>query len=326
MSDSAQTTPHVTALQDARLMRLATYASLGVAVALVALKTGAWAITGSVSMLSTLVDSLLDAGASLINLLAVYHALQPADREHRWGHGKAEALAGLGQAAFIAGSGLFLLLEATGRIVTPRPIEQSAWGIAVMVIAIAATLALVLFQVMVARRTRSLAIRSDSVHYQTDLISNLAVIGSLILSGWFSIHYADPVVALGIVAYMAWGSIGIARQALDELMDRELPDADRQKIREIAQRHPAVKSVHDLRTRSSGRQNFIQIHLEMDRDLTLVEAHEISDEVMYNVEAAFPNSEVLIHQDPEGVEERRDVLASPGRTEAAMDAAKTGTQ
>jgi ferrous-iron efflux pump FieF len=326
MSDAAQTAAQAAALHDARLMRLATYASLGVAVALVALKTGAWMITGAVSMLSTLADSVLDAGASLINLLAVYHALQPADREHRWGHGKAEALAGLGQAAFIAGSGLFLLLEAAGRIVAPRPVQESAWGIAVMVIAIAATLALVLFQIMVARRTRSLAIRSDSFHYQTDLVSNLAVIGSLILSGWFSIHYADPVVALGIVAYMAWGSIGIARQALDELMDRELPDADRQKIREIAQRHPAVKAVHDLRTRSSGRQNFIQIHLEMDRDLTLVEAHEISDEVMYNVEAAFPNSEVLIHQDPEGVEERRDVLASPGRTEAAMGAAKTGTQ
>jgi ferrous-iron efflux pump FieF len=321
MSDVAQDT----ARRDAQLMRLATYASLAVAVMLVVLKAGAWIVTGSVSMLSTLVDSLLDAGASLVNLLAVYHALQPADREHRWGHGKAEALAGLTQAAFIAGSGLFLLLEATGRFIAPKPIEQEAWGIGVMVIAIAATLALVLFQVMVARRTRSLAIRSDSLHYQTDLISNLAVIGSLVLSGWFAVYYADPIVALAIVAYMAWGSFGIARQALDELMDRELPNADRQKIREIAQRHPAVKSVHDLRTRSSGRQNFIQIHLEMDRSLTLVEAHEISDEVMYNVEAAFPNAEVLIHQDPEGVEERRDALASPGQTEAGMGAAKTGT-
>jgi ferrous-iron efflux pump FieF len=316
MTETTATTAEITSLEHASLMRVATYASLGVATFLILLKSGAWIATGSVSMLSTLVDSTLDAGASLVNLLAVRHALQPADREHRWGHGKAESLAGLAQAAFIAGSGLFLLLEVVGRLVTPRPIQQGAWGVGVMVVSIAVTLALVVFQAYVARRTRSLAIKADAFHYQTDVASNLAVIGSIVLAGWFGIYAADPLVALCIVGYMAYGSIGIARSALDELMDRELPDADRQTIRAIAQRHPAVKSVHDLRTRSSGRNNFIQIHLEMDRALSLVEAHEISDEVMYNVEAAFPNSEVLIHQDPEGIEERRDALASTGTGDA----------
>ena len=297
----------------ASLMRAATYASVAVAGFLIVLKTGAWIATDSVSMLSTLVDSMLDAGASLVNLFAVRHALTPADREHRWGHGKAEALAGLAQSAFIAGSGIFLLLETAGRLVSPRPIEQGALGIGVMVVSIGVTLVLVGFQAYVARHTRSLAIRADSFHYKTDIATNLAVIASFVLSIWFGFYYADPIVALGIAAYMAYGSVGIARQAFDELMDRELPDNDRQTIREIAMRHPAVKSVHDLRTRASGPYHFIQVHLEMDRNLTLVEAHEISDEVMYNVEAAFPNTEVLIHQDPEGVAERRDFPASTGK-------------
>jgi ferrous-iron efflux pump FieF len=304
-------------------MRLATYASFAVALTLVAIKAVAWYATGSVSLLSTMIDSALDAGASLVNVLAVRHALQPADREHRWGHGKAEALAGLAQAVFIGGSAIFLLMEAADRLRAPQPIEQTALGIAVMVASIVATVALVAFQSSVARRTGSVAIRADSFHFKTDVASNLAVIGSLVLAGWFSITAADPVVALAIVAYMGWGTVGIVSQSLDELMDHELPESERQKIREIALRHPAVKSVHDLRTRSSGRQNFIQIHLEMDNALTLVEAHEISDEVMYNVEAAFPNSEVLIHQDPEGVEERRDTMASSGRNN---EAARTGTQ
>ncbi len=297
--------------QAGSLMRLATYASVGVACVLIVAKGVAWFATDSVSMLSTLLDSMLDAVASIVTLLAVRHALQPADYEHRFGHGKAEALAGLTQAAFIAGSGLFLLVESISRLVTPHAIGHGAWGVGVMIGSIVLTSALVSFQSYVVRRTGSLAIGSDAFHYRIDLVTNLAVIASLILSTWFGFYYADPLVALAIVIYMAYGSFGIVAQALDELMDRELPDADRQKIKDIALAEDRITSVHDLRTRSSGPNRFIQIHVEMDRTLSLLEAHEISDRVMYNVEAAFPHSEVLIHQDPEGVEERRDVTIEP---------------
>ncbi len=295
------------------LLRLATYASVAVASTLIVAKLAAWFATGSVSMLSSLVDSMLDVVASVINLLAVRHAFQPADREHRFGHGKAEALAGLGQAAFIAGSGLFVLMEGLGRLYNPQPVEHGIWGIAVMVVSMILTGGLVTFQKYVMRRSNSLAINADSFHYQIDLITNAAVIGSLAVSAWFGLHYVDPLVAVGIVAYMAYGSWGIGRDAIDQLMDHELPDADRASIREIALAEPGVKSVHDLRTRAAGPNRFIQVHLEMDRNLSLIEAHEISDQVMYNIEAAFPNSEVLVHQDPEGVDERRDLPAAAGQ-------------
>ena len=290
------------------LMRVATYASVTVATILIVTKLGAWLATESVSLLSSLVDSLLDAGTSLINLFAIYHALQPADREHRFGHGKAEALAGLGQAAFIAGSGVFVMLEAIDRLINPRAVINGEVGIWVMVFAIALTTLLVLFQAFVVRKTGSLAIRADSFHYRIDILVNAAVILSLFLSSYGGFGMADPLFAGAIVIYMAFGSWKIALKSLDDLMDREFPDEDRIKIREIAMTHPKVRDVHDMRTRRSGRYSFIQIHLEMERDLTLVEAHIISDEVMYKVEEAFPSTEVLIHQDPEGVEERRDGL------------------
>ena len=292
--------------QITKLMRWATYASVAVAMILIVVKLGAWIATESVSLLSSLVDSLLDAGSSLINLLAIYHALQPADKEHRFGHGKAEALAGLAQAAFIAGSGVFVMLEAIDRLFNPRAINNGDFGIGVMVFSIALTSVLVLFQAYVVRKTGSIAISADSFHYRVDLLVNILVIVSLILSSYGGFLSADPLFAGAIVIYMGFGSWKIALKSLDELMDREFPDEERLKIREIAMAHPEVRDVHDMRTRKSGPYSFIQIHLEMNRDLTLLEAHEVSDEVMYEVEKAFPSAEVLIHQDPEGVEERRD--------------------
>ena len=291
-----------------KLMRWATYASVAVATILIVVKLGAWIATESVSLLSSLVDSLLDAGSSLINLLAIYHALQPADKEHRFGHGKAEALAGLAQAAFIAGSGVFVMLEAKDRLFNPQAVNNGNFGIGVMLFAIALTSLLVLFQAYVVRKTGSIAISADSFHYRIDLLVNIFVILSLILSSYGGFLYADPLFAVAVVIYMGLGSWKIALKSLDELMDREIPDEERLKIREIAMAHPEVRDVHDMRTRKSGPYSFIQIHLEMNRDLTLLEAHEVSDEVMYKVEKAFPSAEVLIHQDPEGVEERRDEL------------------
>ena len=289
--------------QNARLMRRATYAAVTVAGTLIVIKFGAWLVTDSVAMLATLVDSLLDAAASVVNLLAVRHALMPADREHRFGHGKAEPLAGLGQSAFIAGSAVFLLIQAGHRLFLPRAIESSTVGIVVMVVSISLTLGLVLYQHMVVRRTASVAISADALHYKGDILVNVSVIAALLLSvnlGWV---WADPAFGGAIAAYIIYNAWSIVRQSLDQLMDKEFADDDRVRIREIALTHPEVAAMHDLRTRSSGRDAFIQLHIEMDGDITLIRAHEIADEVEAGIRAAFPTAEVIIHQDPEGLEE-----------------------
>jgi ferrous-iron efflux pump FieF len=289
----------------ARLLRLATYASVGVALFLVAAKFAAWLATDAVSLLSTLIDSILDAGASMINLVAVHHALHPADREHRFGHGKAESLAGLAQAAFVSGSALFLVLEAGERFTRPRPIENATIGYAVMIFSIVLTLVLVAFQKYVIRRTDSLAISADSMHYRMDVMINAGVILSLLLVSRFGFVLADPLFAIAIAAYIFWGAWGIARASLDVLMDRELPEEDRGKILKIANSHAGVLGAHDLKTRTSGLNVFIQLHLEMDPEITLCKAHVIAEAVMNKLEEAYPSAEVLIHEDPEGVEEKR---------------------
>lgn len=288
-----------------RLMRLATYAAVGVAGMLIAVKFAAWLMTDSVSLLSTLIDSLLDVAASLVNLFAVRHALQPADEEHRFGHGKAESLAGLAQAAFISGSAVFLLLQASERLYNPAPIHNSMIGYAVMVLAIIATGMLVVFQKYVAKRTGSVAIAADSAHYTMDVLVNASVILALFLASELGWTLADPLFAIAISFYILHGAYSVGIEAYHVLMDRELPEDDRAKITQIALRHPQVVDAHDLRTRQSGADLFIQIHLEMPRTLSLVEAHEVSEDVMHKVQAAYPRAEVLIHQDPQGVDEPR---------------------
>ncbi len=282
-------------------MRAATYASVSVAGTLVAVKLAAWLATDSVSLLSTMIDSLLDMAASVVNLLAVRRALRPADRSHRFGHGKAEALSGLAQSAFISGSALFLVFEAGKRLVDPRAVVNTEIGYAVMVLAIVLTLALVVFQRLVVRRTGSVAITADSIHYQSDLLINASVILSLFLATEWGWTAADPIFAIAIAGYLGWGAIRIGLKSLELLMDHELPQEERKRIQEIALAHPSVIDMHDLRTRSSGTQVFIQLHLEMAGEITLVEAHGISDQVMYKILDAFPNAEVLIHEDPEGI-------------------------
>ena len=288
-----------------RLMRRATTAAVCVALLLIAVKLAAWLVTDSVSLLSSLADSAMDALASLVNLLAVRHALQPADSEHRFGHGKAEPLAGLGQAALISASGIYLIVEAVERLITPRAIEQGAFGLGVMAFSIAVTSALVAYQRSVVRRTDSLAIRADSVHYATDILVNAGVIVSLLLVMFLEWNAADPIVALIIAGFIIYSAFRIARESLNHLMDRELPDADRDRIKQIALGHPAVIDCHDLKTRAAGVNSFIQFHISMDGDLTLDDAHVISDAVELEILAAFPNAEVIIHADPEGVEEPR---------------------
>ena len=288
-----------------RLRRVATYASVAVAGVLIAAKFAAWLETGSVALLSSLVDSLLDAAASLVNLVAVSHAMSPADREHRFGHGKAEPLAVLGQSAFITGSALLLLAEAAKRLISPLPVENPPAGIAVMIFSIAVTIGLVLYQRHVVRQTGSIAITADELHYRSDLVLNLGVIAALILGSILDFPRLDPLFGAAIGIWIIYSAFRLTRLSLFQLMDHELPDEEREKIRQITQSHPDVVAAHDLRTRVAGPTAFIQIHIEMDGMLSLVRAHEISDEVEANLRAAYPNAEVIIHQDPEGIEEPR---------------------
>lgn len=285
-----------------RLKRLATYAAVAVAAILIAIKLAALIATHSVAMLASLVDSTLDLVASGLNLLAVRHALTPADREHRFGHGKAEALAGLGQAAFIGGSAVFLLFQSLERLAAPEPVQQTTMGLVVIGVSLVLTLALVLFQRHVISRTRSLAIGADHLHYATDLVTNLAVVAALVVSGLWGWTAADPIFGLAIAAIIAWGAFKILRGAYDELMDRELDDVDRQRIKDIVNRHAGVESLHDLRTRRAGHRSFIQVHLEMPPQMTVLEAHRIADGVENAIMEAFPDAEVITHQDPAGVE------------------------
>lgn len=294
--------------ESARLMRLATYAAVSVATVLVISKLAAWMATESVSLLSTLIDSLLDVAASAVNLLAVRHALEPADREHRFGHGKAESLAGLAQSAFITGSALFLFIEAGDRLLKPRDIQNTDIGFIVMGLSIALTLILVGFQRYVIKRTKSVAISADTLHYQMDILVNIGVVISLLAVSRMGWQWADPAIAVLIAIYIVRGAWEIAQEALDVLMDRELNDDDRRVIRDIALGHSDVRGVHDMRTRSSGQQIFIQLHLELDPDMTLTQSHEIADAVEADIMKAFPNAEVLIHQDPEGIEEHIPVF------------------
>ncbi|MEI7871532.1 MAG: cation diffusion facilitator family transporter [Alphaproteobacteria bacterium] len=289
----------------ARLMRQATIASMTVALCLIGAKTGAWLLTESVSMLSSLVDSSLDFVASLVTFLAVRQALTPADADHRFGHGKAEALAGLTQAGFIAASGGGLLLNVGERLLHPQHVQQEMIGVAVSAGAIVLTLGLVAFQSYVVRRSGSIAIGADRAHYMTDIVSNLAVGAALFLSGRFDLPLIDALVAGAIAIYLLFGAWRVSLASLDVLMDRELPDVDRLRIVDIAKRHPEVQDIHDLRTRSSGLTKFIQLHIELDPVLSLMRAHEIGDQVEADIQAAFPDAEIILHVDPYGVEERR---------------------
>jgi ferrous-iron efflux pump FieF len=290
--------------QAARLMRLATYASVSVACVLIAAKFMAWMSTESVSLLSTLIDSLLDAAASLINLIAVRHALEPADREHRFGHGKAESLAGLAQSAFITGSAAFLFIEAGERLFNPRDIHNTELGYIVMALSIVLTLCLVMFQRYVISKTNSVAIMADSMHYRMDILVNIGVVISLALVSFLGWQWIDPVIAVLIAGYIVYGAWSIAKESMHVLMDHELPDEDREKIRGIAVSHSSVHGVHDMRTRTSGLNIFIQLHLELDGEISLTEAHKIADAVEILINAEYPTADVLIHQDPTGIKEK----------------------
>jgi ferrous-iron efflux pump FieF len=287
----------VDAERRARLLKLATNWSVATAAVLIVVKLVAWIETGAVSLLASLIDSLMDAAASVMNLIAVRYALRPADDEHRFGHGKAESLAALAQAAFITGSALLLTFEAVDRLIHPRDLTNPAAGLWVMVFATAATLLLLGVQRYVIRQTGSLAIRADSLHYLTDLLTNLVTIAAiaLVMAGFAR---ADALLALAIAAYILYSAGGIGLQAVHDLMDRELPQDLQRRVVEVALEHPEVRGVHELRTRQSGPTRFIDLHLELNGRMSLAEAHRISDQVDNAIRSAVPGADVMIHQDP----------------------------
>ena len=282
----------------AKLMQWATYASVTTALLLISVKIVAWFITDSISIMATLIDSSLDVLASLVNLIAVRHALQPADKEHRFGHGKAEALAGMGQSMFIAGSAGILLLQAIERIIHPQ-VEMLGIdiGIGVMIFSIVATLVLISFQKYVIKQTNSTAIKADALHYQSDLWVNGSVIAALILASYGYSHF-DAVFALGIALFILYSAWAIVKESIDLLMDHELPTEDRHKIKAVVLNHHDALGCHDLRTRRSGTKVFIQLHLELDSSLSLYDAHAISDSVEAELKKLFSDVEIIIHEDP----------------------------
>jgi len=297
------TTNAISREEAARLMRLASLASVGAALLMIAIKFYAFLATDAVSLLSTLFDSALDAAASLVNLVAVRQALIPADAEHRFGHGKAEPLAGLVQVAFILGSSLLLLVEVFDHFRHPTPIARTDIGIIVMLISIAVTGALMALQRHVVRKTGSVAIKSDAAHYGSDFLVNLAVIAALLLTEHFGIWWIDPAFGLAVALFIAYAAVNVARTSFDMLMDREMDDKTREEIIAVVRRHKdqGVLGLHQLRTRVAGRDLFIQFHLELKDDISLKEAHRISDAVEADLKTAFPMAEIIIHQDPSSV-------------------------
>ena len=279
------------------LLPLATYASVATAILLVGLKTWAWLASGSVSLLASLVDSLTDSPASIVNLFAVRLALRPADDNHPFGHGKAESLSALAQSAFIGGSAVFLLLNAVERLLHPQPLQQTTLGIAVMLVSLLLTLALVLFQRWVLRRAQSQAVSADSLHYVTDFASNIVVLEALVLAAW-GWQRADAVLALLLGGWIFWSAAKIAIEAVNTLMDKALPPADVARIEAAALAVPGVLGIHDLRTRLSGARHFIQMHIDLDARLNIVEAHDIAVAVAAQIRALFEEAEVIVHQDP----------------------------
>jgi ferrous-iron efflux pump FieF len=288
--------------QAGRLAQRAALASMAVALFLILIKTAAWLYTGSVSLLGSLIDSGLDLLASALNALAIHEAAQPADREHRFGHGKAEAVAGLGQAVLIAGSAAYLGWESTDRLLHPAPVAHGFAGMAVILFSMAATVGLVLFQRKVVRQTGSLAVSADWLHYRGDLLLNAGVLAGLIGAGPLGLSWLDPVIGLLVAVWIGYSALRILKLSYDELMDREFSDADRARIKEIVHAHGDVRAMHDLRTRRAGFARFVQLHIELDPALSLMRAHAIADGVEADIKRAFPDAEVIIHEDPAGLE------------------------
>ena len=286
--------------QAAALTRRVTLLSVTVAALLVTLKLAAWLASGSVALLASLADSGLDLVASLATFFAVRYAAAPPDAEHRFGHGKAEAFASLMQAGLVFASAALVGREAVAAFVHPRPLESGGWAIAVMGVSIALTMVLITAQGHVLRQTNSVAVSGDRAHYATDLASNLAALAGIGASTLLGVGGLDAAAALVIAALLLWGAVGVFREASGQLMDRELPEDQRRMIVELMTRDPRVSDVHQLRTRASGPFVHIQMHVDLDPQLTLEAAHAVVVAAEKRVLEAFPAADIIIHADPRG--------------------------
>ena len=286
--------------EHARLLRLATRASVAVASILIITKAIAWWLSGSVSMLAGLTDSLLDGVTSFLNLLAVHYALRPADDDHRYGHGKAESLAGMAQALFIGVSAVLIAFQAFDRLKHPEPVNAPWISIAVIVFSLVMTVGLLILQHRVIKATGSNAVRADSLHYRSDLMLNGSILVALVFAA-VGFSQLDAWFGLGIAVYILWSAFQIARESFSVLMDEELPTDVSENMLALACAVPGVLGAHDLRTRISGNIWFVQLHLELSVQLSLLDAHTLSDQVAAAIENAYPRAEVLVHADPQEV-------------------------
>jgi ferrous-iron efflux pump FieF len=294
----------------ARLTRSAALASISMALFLGAMKAWAAWRTDSTAMLGSLADTGLDFVASVATLVGVSVAAQPADEEHRFGHGKAEALAAMFQVILIALSAAAIAFRAVVRLANGGQTAAAGDGIVVSAIAIAATFALLAWQRHVIRKTGSLAIRTDNVHYKSDLMLNLAVIAALVLDQWLGFAAADPLFGLAIAGWLLWGAWSAASEAVNHLMDREWPEEKRLRFVEVAASHPELSKLHDLRTRTSGDRDFVQFHVNLPARMSVGAAHDVIERVEEHLCREFPGIELLIHIDPEGhVDEPGNALA-----------------
>jgi len=288
------------------LKRFSVYVTLTVATLLALAKFGGWLITGSMALLAAAIDALVDAGASIVTLLGVSYAQRPPDREHRFGHGKGEAVAAFTQATFLAGAAVTLSIQSIQRLIFPAPIESIEIGVWIIAVSLAAACGLVAVQTYVVRATGSTAIKADRAHYATDIAFNTAVLIALGVTKWTDWTRADPIFALGIAAYMLWSAYGIVGEALEQLLDRELPSEDRRRIKETVQACPGVRGIHDLRTRFSGDRTFVEYHLEVDPDMSVDSGHAIGDATEIAVQKLLPGAvEATAHIEPHGILDER---------------------
>ena len=287
------------AAQSAKLTGAVTRLSLAMALVLTAIKAAAWLVSGSVAMLASLADSSLDIIASAATFIAVRYAIAPPDREHRFGHGKAEAFASLLQAGLVFASAALVGEESIRRLITPRPLEAEGWALVVMAVSTILTLGLVRAQFKVLSQTSSLAVASDRAHYLVDIASNLAAFAGIGLAIWFGSPRFDAAAGLVVTGMLVWGAVSVFRDSADQLMDHELPDADRAEIIARMVADPKVRGVHQLRTRASGPYIHIQMHADLDPDLSLEQAHQVVVDAENRVLEAFPAADIIIHADPE---------------------------
>ena len=290
------------------LVRSASIASLLVASTLIVLKSYGWITTTSVSLLGSLADSLIDFLASVFVFVAISYSMLPADAKHRFGYDKSEGLAAFVQSLFIGMSGIYVCFEATKRLLNPsdQQISQPSIAIWIILVSIVLTLALVMYQKYVVKKSKSIAIESDQYHYLTDTFINFSVLFSIAITGWTRFVFIDALVGLLISGVVLYTSVTLLKKSFKILLDQEIQSEDRDRIREIALDHPKVLGFHDLRTRDTGRKYIIQFHLELDPNMSLLESHEITDEVTDNVLKLYPDSELIIHTDPLGIDEERD--------------------